>query len=199
MSTIPASEKDAFFADVEAAAKKAIWCAMATVSGNEPRVRMVHPTWEGDTLWVATGPQTAKAKQLQANGAVDIQFQVAPDDFVHLMVRGNAEVLTDQPTKDRIWDVMDYDLARKKKNGYHQAKSVPVGKDAVEFMGSTTGPSYTEAKCSPLQVAWNVSPSCNQMDINSVHKWCKKNKFAEKAPHGVRQLVTNKKLLGEIK
>ena len=96
-------------------------------------------------------------------------------------------------------DMMDYDLARKKNNGYHQAKTVPVGKNAVEFMGSTTGPSYTEAKCSPLQVAWNVSPSCQQMDINSVHKWCQKNKFAEKAPHGVRQLVTNKKLLGEIK
>jgi general stress protein 26 len=112
MSTIPASEKDEFFTDVEAAAKKAIWCAMATVAGSEARVRMVHPTWEGDTLWVATGPETAKAKQIQENGAVDIQFQVSPDDFVHLMVRGNAEVLTDQPTKDRVWDVMDYDLAQ---------------------------------------------------------------------------------------
>ena len=73
---------------------------------------MVHPTWEGDILWVATGPETAKAREIQANGAVDIQFQVAPDDFIHLMVRGQATVLTDQATKDRIWDVMDYDLAQ---------------------------------------------------------------------------------------
>ncbi|MBP6699717.1 MAG: hypothetical protein KA135_00635, partial [Halioglobus sp.] len=60
MTIITTQDKDAFFRDVEAAAKTAIWCAMATVSGSEPRVRMVHPTWEGDMLWIATGPQTAK-------------------------------------------------------------------------------------------------------------------------------------------
>jgi general stress protein 26 len=78
---------------------------------------MVHPTWEGDTLWIATGPQTAKVGEIQKNGAVDIQFQVAPDDFVHLMVRGTASVLTDQATKARVWEVMDYDLAQFWPNG----------------------------------------------------------------------------------
>lgn len=112
MTAVAPSDKDAFFSDVEAAAKKAIWCALATVSGNEPRVRMVHPTWEGDVLWIATGPETAKAREIQNNKAVDVQFQVAPDDFVHLLVRGNATVLTDLATKERIWDVMDYDLAQ---------------------------------------------------------------------------------------
>lgn len=112
MSQIDAGEKEQFFRDVEAAAKKAIWCALATVDGHEPRVRMVHPTWEGDTLWIATGPETAKAKQIRANPVVDIQFQVAPDDFVHLMVRGRATVLDDQETRSRIWDVLDYDLAQ---------------------------------------------------------------------------------------
>jgi general stress protein 26 len=112
MTRIAVEDKDAFFRDVEAAAKKAIWCALATVHNNEARVRMVHPTWEGDILWIATGSNSAKAREIQHNGAVDIQFQVAPDDFVHLLVRGNASVLTDQPTKDRIWHVMDYDLAQ---------------------------------------------------------------------------------------
>ena len=117
MTLVVDRDKDAFFRDVEAAAKKAIWCALATVSNNEARVRMVHPTWEGDILWIATGPQTAKAREIRENGAVDIQFQVAPDDFVHLLVRGNASVLTDQETKSRIWDVMDYDLAQFWPNG----------------------------------------------------------------------------------
>jgi general stress protein 26 len=112
MSLVNAEDKSQFFQDVETAAKKAIWCALATVEGTEPRVRMVHPTWEGDTLWIATGPETAKARQIQNNAAVDIQFQVAPDDFSHLLVRGTATVLTDQPSKERIWDVMDYDLAQ---------------------------------------------------------------------------------------
>jgi general stress protein 26 len=118
MTLITERTKSEFFRDVEAAAKKAVWCALATVADhNEPRVRMVHPTWEGDILWIATGPQTAKAREIQQNGAVDIQFQVAPDDFVHLLVRGRASVLTDQETKSRIWDVMDYDLAQFWPNG----------------------------------------------------------------------------------
>lgn len=112
MTAVSQTDKARFFEDVEAAAKKAIWCALATVHNNEPRVRMVHPTWEGDTLWIATGPETPKAQQIRQNAAVDIQFQVAPDDFIHLMVRGTATAMTDAATKARVWDVMDYDLAQ---------------------------------------------------------------------------------------
>lgn len=112
MSLVEPGDKDTFFRDVESAAKKTIWCALATVSDNEARVRMVHPTWEGDILWIATGPTTAKAREIRKNPSVDIQFQVAPDDFIHLLVRGKAEILTDPATKERIWDVMDYDLAQ---------------------------------------------------------------------------------------
>ena len=116
MTRVTEQEKDRFFKDVEAAAKKAVWCALATVSDGEPRVRMVHPTWEGSTLWLATDPGSPKA-QIRENGAVDLQFQVAPDDFVHLMVRGRATVLDDQETKTRVWDVLDYDLSQFFPNG----------------------------------------------------------------------------------
>ena len=133
MTTIASNQKDAFFRDVEAAAKKAIWCALATVADNEARVRMVHPTWEGDTLWVATGPGTPKAREIQKNSSVDIQFQVAPDDFVHLLVRGTATILTDLPTKQRIWDVMDYDLAQ-------------------FWPGGATSPEYCVIKIQPTRV-----------------------------------------------
>ena len=133
MTLVADRDKDAFFRDVEAAAKKAIWCALATVADNQARVRMVHPTWEGDVLWIATGPNTAKAREIQENGSVDIQFQVAPDDFVHLMVRGTASILTDQPTKDRIWDVMDYDLAQ-------------------FWPGGPTSPDYCVVKVQPARV-----------------------------------------------
>jgi general stress protein 26 len=112
MAKVESSEEEQFFQDVEAAAKKAIWCALATIKDGEPRVRMIHPTWEGKTLWIATGPETPKAVQIRDNSAVDMQFQVAPEEFIHLLVRGQAEVLTDQATKDRMWDVMDYDLSQ---------------------------------------------------------------------------------------
>ena len=98
-----ARERKAFFDDVEAASKKAIWCALATVDGDVPRVRIVHPTWEGETLWFATGASSAKIRQLRANPNVDIQFQVGPPDFVHVMVRGKAEVETLYELRNPGW------------------------------------------------------------------------------------------------
>jgi hypothetical protein len=85
-------------------------------------------------------------------------------------------------------------------NGLHQAKNLPTntGKPVV-FLGSTTGPKYTEQKCSPFQVSWSVRPKCAKVDINSLSDWCAGNVFKEDHAHGVRKLVTNPKLLSEIK
>ncbi len=85
-------------------------------------------------------------------------------------------------------------------NGLHQAKHIPnnTGK-SVEFLGSTTGPKYTEQSCSPLQVTWSVRPQCAKVDINSLSAWCENNVFEEDHAHGVRKLVINPKLLSEIK
>jgi len=110
MTVINDGDKDGFFEEVAAASAKAVWCALATVADGEPRVRIVHPTWEGDVLWVATGPSSPKAKQLEANGTVDVQFQVAPPDFIHIMVRGDAELCSDDATREHAWNAMDYDL-----------------------------------------------------------------------------------------
>lgn len=110
MEQVSDQEKEAFFADVNSASKEAIWCALATNAGGEPRVRMIHPTWDGGRLWFATATDSPKAKQLQENPAVDIQYQVAPPNFIHVMVRGVAELVTDQKMKNHAWDVIDYDL-----------------------------------------------------------------------------------------
>jgi hypothetical protein len=84
-------------------------------------------------------------------------------------------------------------------DGYHQAKAIPSNTgDPVEFLGSTTGPSYSEQTCSPLQVSWSVRPSCAKLDINTLGKWCESNVFEEDHAHGVRKLVVNPALLSEI-
>lgn len=111
MAKVSDAERDGFFEAVNAACKKAIWCALGTVENGEPRVRMVHPTWEGHTLWFATGTTSPKVAQLRANPALELQFQVAPPDFVHVIVRGSAEIETDEAEKKRVWDVIDYDLS----------------------------------------------------------------------------------------
>lgn len=97
-------------------------------------------------------------------------------------------------------DFNDLDYDGNMVNGYHQPKALPTntGKP-VEFLGSTTGPKYSEQQCSPLQVSWSVRPQCAKLDINSVGEWCKDNAFKEDHAHGVRKLVVNPKLLSEIK
>ncbi len=84
--------------------------------------------------------------------------------------------------------------------GLHQPKSLPTGTgDPVVFAGSTTGPKYTEQKCSPLQVTWSVRPQCAKVDINSLNAWAAEgNVFEETYSHGVRQLVTAPELLSPI-
>lgn len=87
-----------------------------------------------------------------------------------------------------------------KVNGVQQAKSIPNDTGTpVEFMGSTTGPSYSQKSCSPLQVSWSVRPQCAKLDINTIGKWCEANIFEETKAHGVRKLVTDQRLLAPIK
>lgn len=112
MSRVPAAERAAFFRDVDAASRKAVWAAVATVEAGAPRVRLVHPTWEGETLWFATGSASPKVRQLRADPRVDVQYQVAPPDFVHVLVRGRAALVADPAEKARVWDVIDYDLGQ---------------------------------------------------------------------------------------
>ncbi len=133
MADVSQHQRKSFFDAVEAATKNAIWCAIASVAGNEARVRMVHPTWEGETLWFATGTGSPKHEQMLANPSVDVQFQVAPPDFVHVQVRGKAEIVTDEVEKKRVWDVIDYDLSQ-------------------FWSGGATDPNYTLVKVVPSRV-----------------------------------------------
>jgi general stress protein 26 len=140
--SVTESEKDAFFAEVAKASAAAVWCALATANrANEPRVRMVHPTWEGDVLWVATGPDTPKARQLENNPWVDVQWQVAPPDFKHILARGRAEICRDAATKQHAWDTIDYDLNAFIPGGpedpnYIAVKITPTRVELSEMFGS---------------------------------------------------------------
>ena len=126
MSNMNVNDETDFFAAVDAACKRAIWCALATVDGNQPRVRMVHPTWDGRVLWFASAPQSPKACQLRANPQVDIQYQVAPPDFIHVMVRGVAELCTSVADRQRAWESIDYDLTQFGSTGPDDPNFLPI-------------------------------------------------------------------------
>jgi hypothetical protein len=146
----------------------------------------------GDTIevhWVHSSCAVAPGKGL---GSCLNEACANPD----LRVETQVFTLVNDPTALNFAD-MGYSGAPV--DGYHQAKMIPSSTGApVQFLGSTTGPSYTEAVCSPLQVSWSVRPQCAKLDINSLAAWCKNNVFEEDHAHGVRKLVTNPALLSEI-
>lgn len=101
---------------------------------------------------------------------------------------------------DEALNFHDFDYSGHQENGLHQPLSLPTGTGApIVFRGSTTGPSYSEATCSPYQVTWSVRPSCAKLSYSSINSWAANgNIFNESHSHGVRELVTAPELLAPI-
>jgi len=102
-----------FWDKARAVAAKATWAYLATADGAQPRVRVVHPAFEGERVWLATGRSSAKARHVDNNPRVELFYQIGAD-MVHLTVTGKAKFVDDLAEKKRIWDgkVFDYDLAQ---------------------------------------------------------------------------------------
>lgn len=102
-----------FWDKAHAAAAKATWAYLATAVGSQPKVRVVHPAFEGQRVWVATGRGSAKAGQIEKNPRVELFYQIGAE-MVHLTVTGKAKFVEDLAEKKRIWNgkVFDYDLAQ---------------------------------------------------------------------------------------
>ncbi|WP_353472523.1 delta-class carbonic anhydrase [Salipiger sp. H15] len=97
-------------------------------------------------------------------------------------------------------DFRDFIYLGTMRGGHYQARDLPSGTGApVVFRGSTTGPSYSQQTCSPLQVTWSVRPRCARLDISTLDAWAGMgNIFEETHSHGVRRLVTAPALLSQI-
>ncbi len=97
-------------------------------------------------------------------------------------------------------DFMAFAHGGHQSEGRPQPRSLPLDTGTpVVFAGSTTGPKYDQATCSPLQVTWSVRPRCARVDITSIYEWALEgNVFEEDHSHGVRALVTAPELLSPI-
>ena len=148
----------------------------------------------GDTIevhWVHTSCETTPGEGLGA---------CVPESCENPTLRVETQVFL--VVNDRsAADFMDYAYQGNRLNFKHQPKSLPTGTGTpVQFLGSTTGPSYTQSVCSPAQVTWSVRPQCQKLDVASLDAWAESgNVFKETKSHGVRQLVTAPELLSEIK
>lgn len=144
----------------------------------------------GDTLEVHFVYSSAQVKPGPTLGACLADSTMNPG----LRVEGQVIVLANDKNAQKFDELTKVEAI----NGYYQAPNIPTNTGIpVEYLGSTTGPSYNE-KASPLQVSWSVRPEVAVVDINSIKDWCKGNEFDEDHAHGVRNLVQNPKLLSPI-
>ncbi|MGH7947740.1 MAG: pyridoxamine 5'-phosphate oxidase family protein [Candidatus Binataceae bacterium] len=102
-----------FWDKVHEVARKATWAYLATANNSQPKVRVVHPAFEGQRVWVATGRTSPKARHISKNPKVELFYQVGTD-FLHLTVTGSAKFIDEVSEKKRIWEgkVFDYELAQ---------------------------------------------------------------------------------------
>ena len=121
------------------------------------------------------------------------------DDCQDPLLRVEAQVFLVVNDPEAL-NFMDFVEAGSLRDGFHQPLALPADTgEPVTFRGSTTGPSYTQSECSPLQVTWSVRPQCARVDVSSLHEWAASgNVFDETESHGVRQLVTAPELLAQI-
>jgi general stress protein 26 len=76
---------------------------LATVDGDQPRVRPVSPVLvEGFTIYVANLRSYGKTRELAANPRVELCYLDDAHDQVR--ITGIAEVLTDRPKLEQIWE-----------------------------------------------------------------------------------------------
>lgn len=81
-----------------------VWCTVSTVDAKErPRSRILHPIWEGSTGWIATSPNSHKARHLAKNPYVSLSYW----DQQHQQVYADckAEWVNDPAERRRIWDL----------------------------------------------------------------------------------------------
>ena len=153
----------------------------------------MHGVKPGDTIevhWVYSSCDVAPGKGL---GACSSAACANPQ----LRVEAQVFLVVNDP---KALNFADFDYSGKAIAGLHQPRKLPTGTGTpVVFAGSTTGESYSKAKCSPLQVTWSVRPMCAKVDIGSLHKWAAGNAFKEDHSHGVRPLVVTPELLSPIK
>ena len=111
-----------------------------------------------------------------------------------LRVETQVYVLVNDPSAADFVALTAHDVV----NGLHQALNIPNNTGtAVQYEGSTTGPSYNEVG-SPLHVSWSVRPQVVKVNIASVDAWFQNNVFGEDHAHGVRNLVDTPELLSPI-
>jgi general stress protein 26 len=125
-------------AEFIARVSQAVYCAMATVDRhNRPRLRMMHPIWDGPIGWVISWPESHKAKHLRQNPAVSLAYIYDKERPVY--VDGIAEWINSVEEKRRIWEL-------------HRATPPPLGFDPQPHYGTIDHKYYGLLRITPWRI-----------------------------------------------
>src|SRR5690606_37540391 len=93
-----------------------------------PRSRLLHPRWEGATVYIMTGPQSHKAKHLPQTPYVSVSYWDPKHDTVFAECR--AEWVQDGAGTQRVWDLFKH---TPEPYGYDPAMFWPDGAGSPGF------------------------------------------------------------------
>ena len=97
---VPASELQAAALETM---RKAKFPMMATIDGEQPRLRPVSPVrTDGFTVYIASMRSSAKTAELEANERTELCY--LSDDHDQVRITGPARPVTDQAARQSIWD-----------------------------------------------------------------------------------------------
>ena len=131
------------FADIqpelESRVRRIVWCTVATVNTKgRPRVRILHPVWEGSTAYICTGRHSHKEKHLAKNPFVSLSYWDQQHQQVYADCR--AEWVDDVAEKARIWELF-------------KSTPSPYGYDpAVFWPGGAASETFGVMRCEPWRV-----------------------------------------------
>ena len=125
--------------DLEERVRRIVWCTVVTIdSQDRPRVRMLHPIWEGSTAWICTGRESHKAKHLARNPHVSLSYWDPQQQQVYADCK--AEWVDDAEEKKRVWELF-------------KSEEQPYGYDPSMFWpGGAEDASFGLMKCSPWRL-----------------------------------------------
>lgn len=117
---------------------KIVWCTFTTVNRQgRPRSRMLHPIWEGNCGWIATGRQSFKGKHLAENAFVSLTYW--DPDHEQVYAECKAEWDDTDESKQKIWDL-------------YKGSPEPLGYDLKIFWSDPKDPGFGLLKLTPWRI-----------------------------------------------
>jgi general stress protein 26 len=115
--------------ELESRARRIVWCTVATVDAlGRPRVRILHPMWEGPIAFICTGRHSFKARHLAKNPFVSLSYWDPRHEQIYAECR--AEWADDLAEKKRVWKLF---ASQPFPYGYDPGMFWPAGPESGDF------------------------------------------------------------------